>query len=78
MGADAQANGSGTIWPGLGNGVESYIAKDNQTAYFAVSNMAFRFLSSQGGHADPVFNAIKNGIGNGTFTAIDINIGRIK
>jgi hypothetical protein len=40
--------------------------------------MAFSFFSLQGGHADPVFNAIKNGIGNGTITAIDINIGRIK
>ena len=53
-GSDAQTNGSGTVWPGLGNGVESYIANDNQTAYFAVSNMAFNFFSSQGGHGDPV------------------------
>jgi len=77
-GSDAQTNGSGTVWPGLGNGVESCIANDNQTAYFAVSNMAFNFFSSQGGHGDPVFNAIENGIGTGTITAIDINTGRIK
>ena len=44
MGTDAQTNGSGTVWPGLGNDVESYIANDNQTAYFAVSNMAFNFF----------------------------------
>jgi hypothetical protein len=70
MGADAQINGSGTVWPGLGNGVESYTENDNQTAYFEVSNMAFNFFSSYGGHADPVFDAIENGIGNGTITAI--------
>jgi outer membrane protein assembly factor BamB len=77
-GSDAQVNGSGTIWPGPGHGVESYTANDNQTSYFAVSNMAFNFFSSHGGHADPVFDAIENGIGNGTITAIDINTGKIK
>jgi alcohol dehydrogenase (cytochrome c) len=77
-GADAQANGSGTVWPGPGHGVEAFTANDNQTAYFAVSNMAANFFSSQGGHADPVFDAIENGIGNGTITAIDINTGKIK
>src|SRR5436190_23170154 len=44
--------------------------------------MAANFFSSQGsdfgGHADPVFDAIENGIGNGTITAIDINTGKIK
>jgi outer membrane protein assembly factor BamB len=76
--ADAQPNGSGTIWPGPGHGVEDYSANDNQTAYFASSNMAANFFSSQGGHADPVFDVIENGIGNGTITAIDINTGKIK
>ena len=40
--------------------------------------MAANFFSSQGGHVDPVFDAIENGIGNGTITAIDINTGKIK
>lgn len=40
--------------------------------------MAANFFSSQGGHADPVFDAIENGVGNGTITAIDINTGKIK
>ena len=44
-GADAQANGSGTVWPGPGHGVETHTANDNQTAYFVVSNMVFNFFS---------------------------------
>jgi alcohol dehydrogenase (cytochrome c) len=76
--ADVQANSSGTVRPGPGHGVEAYTANDNQTVYFASSNMAANFFSSQGGHADPVFDAIENGVGNGTITAIDINTGKIK
>ena len=76
--AYVQANSSGTVRPGPGHDVEAYTANDNQTVYFASSNMAANFFSSQGGHADPVFDAIENGVGNGTITAIDINTGKIK
>jgi len=75
-------NGSGVIWPGTHNGVESYTANDNQTAYFAVSNMGFNFFSTnsseKGARVIPAFDAIGNGIGNGTITAIDIKTGNIK
>jgi alcohol dehydrogenase (cytochrome c) len=75
-------NGSGIVWPGTHNGVEAYTANDNQTAYFAVSNMGFNFFSSNssetGARIDPAFDAIDNGIGNGTITAIDIDTGNIK
>lgn len=40
--------------------------------------MAANFFSSQGGRADPIFDAIENGIGKGTITAIDIDTGKIK
>ncbi|MGZ5547894.1 MAG: hypothetical protein ACXWFZ_08075 [Nitrososphaeraceae archaeon] len=44
--ANPAPNGSGIVWPGTHNGVEAYTANDNQTAYFAVSNMGFNFFSS--------------------------------
>jgi glucose dehydrogenase len=74
--------GSGIVWPGTHNGVEAYTANDNQTAYFAVSNMGFNFFSTnsseKGARVVPAMDAIDNGIGNGTITAIDINTGNIK
>ena len=80
--ANPAPNGSGIIWPGTHNGVEAYTANDNQTAYFAVSNMGFNFFSSGPSEEDakivPAFDATENGIGNGTITAIDIDTGNIK
>jgi len=80
--ADPAPNGSGVIWPGTHNGVEAYTANDNQTAYFAVTNMGFIFYSSGSAEKDakvvPAFDAIENGLGNGTITAIDIDTGNIK
>jgi alcohol dehydrogenase (cytochrome c) len=73
--------GSGTVWPGSNHGVEAYNANDNATAYYAVSNMGFNyFQDSQGGsgHLQPVFDAIDNGIGNGTIVAVDIKTGKVK
>jgi hypothetical protein len=44
--------------------------------------MGYNFFLSpnggDGGHIVPVFNAIANGIGNGTITAIEISSGKIK
>jgi alcohol dehydrogenase (cytochrome c) len=74
----AKPNGTGPIWPGVGGGVDTYTANDNHTAYFAVTNMADNFFSSEGGHVAPSFNAMANGMGNGTITAIDIQTGKIK
>ncbi len=80
--ADPAPNGSGVVWPGTHNGVEAYTANDNQTAYFAVTNMGFIFYSSGSAEKDakvvPAFDAIENGLGNGTITAIDIDTGNIK
>ena len=80
--ANPAPNGSGIVWPGTHNGVEAYTANDNQTAYFAVSNMEFNFFSSGPSEKDakvvPAFDAIENGLGNGTITAIDIDTGNIK
>jgi alcohol dehydrogenase (cytochrome c) len=79
--ADPQFLGSGTTWPGTQYGVEAYNANDGNTTYFAVSNMGFNFFKDPhgtSGHLVPAFDAIKNGLGNGTVTAIDIKSGKIK
>jgi alcohol dehydrogenase (cytochrome c) len=73
--------GSGEVWPGANYGVEAYNANDNETAYFAASNMGFNFFTNEqgtSGHVVPLFDAIENGIGNGTVTAIDIATGKVK
>ena len=79
---DPTPEGSGITWPGTQYGVEAYNANDGNSAYFAVSNMGFDyFLDKQGstsGHLKPAFDAIKNGVGNGTITAIDIKSGKVK
>lgn len=79
--ADPQPFGSGTVWPGTQYGVEAYNANDGNTTYFSVSNMGFNyFKQKQGtsGHLVPAFDSIKNGVGNGTITAVDIKSGKIK
>lgn len=79
--ADPQTFGSGTVWPGTQYGIEAYHANDGNTTYFAVSNMGFNyFKDKQGtsGHLVPVFDAIENGVGNGTITAVDLKTGMIK
>lgn len=81
IGKDPQPEGSGTTWPGTQYGVEAYNANDGRTAYFAVSNMGFNyFKDKQGtsGHLSPMFDAIENGVGNGTIVAVDIATGKIK
>jgi alcohol dehydrogenase (cytochrome c) len=73
--------GSGPVWPGTGQGAESYHAVDskNNTAYFATSSMGYNFfVNGTEGWLVPEFNAIKNGIGNGTITAIDMKTGKTK
>jgi len=74
------ANGSGEVWPGGDEGIEAYSAVDNSTVYAAVSNMGFNFFSGPGteGYLVPVFDAIENGIGNGSIIALDLKTGNIK
>ncbi|MDR4489758.1 MAG: PQQ-binding-like beta-propeller repeat protein [Candidatus Nitrosocosmicus sp.] len=76
-----QPFGSGTVWPGTQYGVEAYNANDGNTSYFAVSNMGFNYFKDKigtSGHLVPVFDAIENGVGNGTIVAVDSKTGNIK
>ena len=78
-GEQPSAQGSGIVWPGTQYGVEAYHANDNDTVYAAVSNMGFHFyVQGSSGKAVPAFDAIKNGVGNGTITAVDMKSGAIK
>jgi alcohol dehydrogenase (cytochrome c) len=77
---DPQPLGSGATWPGTQYGVEDYNANDGNTTYFAVSNMGFNYFKdkkSTSGHLVPLFDAIENGVGNGTIFAVDIKTGNI-
>jgi alcohol dehydrogenase (cytochrome c) len=74
-------NGSGVVWPGTQNGVEAYVANDNNTVYAAVSNTGVIYYTDEKnhtGHVVPAFSAMPNGIGNGSIVAIDIKTGNIK
>ena len=82
--------GNGPVWPGTQYGIEDYSAVDqnstsnnnNPTLYAGVSNMGFNFfLTNKTSHEDyvsPMIDQIKNGVGNGTITAIDVKTGKIK
>jgi alcohol dehydrogenase (cytochrome c) len=79
--AEPQPYGSGAVWPGTQYGIESYNANDGETAYYAVSNMGFNYFMTPDASDDyivPLFDAIENGVGNGTVTAVDIKTGQIK
>jgi alcohol dehydrogenase (cytochrome c) len=77
---DPQRNGSGLVMPGASGGVQAYHAVDNNnTLYFATTSTAQNFfLSGENAFAEPVMNATKSGIGNGTITAVDAKTGQIK
>ncbi|MCE5338314.1 MAG: PQQ-binding-like beta-propeller repeat protein [Methanomicrobiaceae archaeon] len=72
----AAPSGSDVVWPGPGHGLEAYTAVDNDTLYADVSNMGMRYFTD--GHVEPAFDAIANGIGNGSVTAVDLATGEIK
>ena len=79
--AGPQPYGSGAVWPGTQYGIESYPANDGETAYYAISNMGFNYFTTADQSDDyvvPLFDAIENGVGNGTVTAVDIKTGQIK
>lgn len=73
-------NGSGVVWPGPGCGIEAYTASDNSTVYAAVSNQGAIYFSGPGteGNVVPAFDAMPNGMGNGSITALDLKTGKIK
>jgi alcohol dehydrogenase (cytochrome c) len=80
------ANGSDVVWPGPGAGIEAFTATDGKYVYAAASNTPVRYyngppnpgsgLLSEGG-AVPAFDAIDNGYGNGSISAIDLKTGKI-
>jgi alcohol dehydrogenase (cytochrome c) len=72
----ATANPTQTVWPGPGYGVEDYTAVDDSTLYAAVSNMGTFYYTN--GTVSPDFNAIWNGLGNGSINAVDLATGHIK
>jgi outer membrane protein assembly factor BamB len=52
---------------------------NNNTLYVAISSMGYNyFVSGRNGYLVPEFNALKNGIGNGTITALNMRTGKIK
>jgi hypothetical protein len=72
-------NGSGAIWPGPADGIESYSAFDENSVFVAVSNRGMNYFSRpEGGHIEPAFASMPNGIGNGSITALDLKAGKIK
>jgi alcohol dehydrogenase (cytochrome c) len=78
---DPQRNGSGLVMPGASGGAQAYHAVDNNdnTLYFATTSTAQNFfLKGENAFAEPVMNATKSGIGNGTITALDTKTGHIK
>jgi alcohol dehydrogenase (cytochrome c) len=80
------AKGTDVVWPGPGAGIEAYTATDGKYVYAAASNTPVRYyngppnptsgLLSEGG-AVPAFDAIDNGYGNGSISAIDLKTGKI-
>jgi len=78
--------GTDIVWPGPGAGIEAFTATDGKYVYAAASNTPVRYYSgppnpasgllSEGG-AVPAFDAIDNGYGNGSISAIDLKTGKI-
>ena len=77
---DPKINGSGLVIPGATGGVQAYHAVDNDNSiYLATTTTTGNyFLKGENAFAEPVLNATKSGIGNGTITSIDIKTGKIK
>jgi alcohol dehydrogenase (cytochrome c) len=80
--------GTDTVWPGPGAGVEAFTATDGKYVYVAGSSTPVKYYSQQPsnlqgtgllseGGAVPVFDAINNGYGNGTITALDLKTGKV-
>lgn len=75
----AMLNGSGAVWPSPSGGVMAYSAFDENNIYVAVTNQGMNYFSSPGaGHAEPAFDSMLNGIGNGSITALDLKTGKVK
>ncbi len=76
---DPRVNGSGLVIPGASGGVQAYHAADNDNKmYLATTSTAQNFfLKGENAFAEPVINATRSGIGNGTITSPDLKTGKI-
>jgi outer membrane protein assembly factor BamB len=75
----AAPKGSGLIMESTHSGIEAFAAADNNTLYVTTSNVPSNwFVNANASHVEPVFNATKSGIGNGTVTAVDLKTGKTK
>lgn len=71
--------GSGLIMADTHSGIQAYAAADRDTLYASTSSVPENwFVNGNASHLEPAFNATKNGIGNGTITAVDLKTGKIK
>ncbi len=75
--AQPAQNGSGVVWPGTQNGIESFSAVDANNVYLAVANTGVIYYINPDRTA-PAFDAMPNGIGNGSVAALDLKTGKIK
>jgi alcohol dehydrogenase (cytochrome c) len=72
-------NGSGLIMADTHSGIQAFAAADNNTLYVSTSSVPENwFVNGNASHLEPAFNATKNGIGNGTITAVDLKTGKTK
>jgi alcohol dehydrogenase (cytochrome c) len=88
VGQNPTPNGTDVVWPGPGAGIEAFTATDGKYVYVAGSSTPVRYYSQQPsflkgtgllseGGAVPVFDAIDNGYGNGTISAVDLKTGKV-
>jgi alcohol dehydrogenase (cytochrome c) len=75
--AQPAQNGSGVVWPGTQNGIESFSAVDKDNVYVAVANTGVIYYVNPDRTA-PAFDSMPNGIGNGSVAALDLKTGKIK
>ncbi len=78
--------GTDVVWPGPGAGIEAFTATDGKYVYAAASDTPVRYYSqppdptsgklSEGG-AIPAYDAIDNGYGNGSVSAVDLKTGAV-
>jgi alcohol dehydrogenase (cytochrome c) len=75
----AAPKGSGLIMADTHSGIQAFAAADNNTLYVSTSSVPENwFVNGNASHLEPAFNATKNGIGNGTITAVDLKTGKTK
>ncbi len=88
LGQNPTPQGTDVVWPGPGAGIEAFTATDGRYVYVAGTSTPVRYYSEQPdflrgsgllseGGAVPEFDAIDNGYGNGTISAVDLKTGKV-